>query len=242
MASDGDLDIRMGELPEVLPWGVHGFVVTGSDGEPDYVASMDAAYEQQAVVIQEGIRAEAEDRARSYLSKNGDAIWRRVDPLLVEASALLPEHPGASLTVCLTACELIIRFLLVRPLLGGLVFDDALAERLAREATTGRTNRDREILAMLNSTWELRLDRLKLKDGTNVWPLLSDLVDRRNGYVHRGEPVDEVAAQQANRCADQLVAGLVGPLASRLGLRWPEGDWLEDWDVPGDPFAKARKS
>jgi hypothetical protein len=227
------------DLPEVLPWGAPGFVIYEPDGSLDYEASMDAAYEYQTAAIEEGIQNQAEERARAYLSRHGDAVWDRVDPLLIEASALLPAHPGASLTVVITAAELIIRFLLLRPLVGGLVFNDALAERLARDAANGRSARDREILPIVNAAWDLGLERLLLEDGTRAWPLLLDLWRLRDGYVHRGEPVAEASARQAIRCVDQLVVGIVGPLATRLGLAWPAGPWLQDFDNPLDPVQPA---
>lgn len=239
-----DLDIRLGDLPEVRPYGVPGFLVTslGEDGEPDYDRYMDAAYEYESHVIAEGIREQSEERARRYLSEHGDAVWGRVEPLLGEAEALLPDHPGASLTVCLTAAELIIRFLLLRPLLGGLIFDDRLAERLAREASTGRTRRDHEILPMVNEAWQLSLDRLKIENGTLVWPRLEDLWRLRDYFVHRGDGVSEADAREAILCTMELVSGLVELVAARLHMTWPEEVWLEPFDIARDPFVKPQKA
>jgi hypothetical protein len=238
---EGDLEIRLGEVPEVTPWGLPGFVVTSADGTPDYQATMEAMFAHREGVILEGIREHSEDRARSYLSSNGDAVWRRVDPLLVESAALLPDHPGASLTVCLTAAEIVIRFLLVRPLIGGLVVNDVVAERLSKEGASGRSKRDREMLPLLNAAWKLGLERLRLKDGRSVWPLMLQLWDMRDDYVHRADPVPELAARDAMHCVDKLIGGVVGPLAQRLELHWPESHWLEPWDKAADPFDRPSK-
>lgn len=103
--------------------------------------------------------------------------------------------------------------------LGGLVFNDGLAERVIHDPFEGRQWLDRELLPIACGAWELSLAELKLEDddSTVVWPTLKSLWAMRDAYVHRADSVSAEAADMALACAS-LLDGLLEPLAVRLRL------------------------
>lgn len=61
--------------------------------------------------------------SRTLWERLDNAISARVEGCLAEAQVLLERgHPGAALTVAVTAIELLVRFMLVRPFVGGLSY------------------------------------------------------------------------------------------------------------------------
>src|SRR2546428_13940351 len=105
MVPTDDFDPRMGDLPELPPY-VPGQVVDGDSEKLEYDFDLDAAMEYELEVIEKGIREQAEDRARTYLSQNGDAVWERIERSLHDAKLLLDLPPGSSLVLSMTAAEL----------------------------------------------------------------------------------------------------------------------------------------
>ena len=181
--------------------------------------------EDSARIIARGKSGEARNRARQYLSMNGAAVWARVERSLADADGFKDTHPAASIVAAVTAAELIIRFLLLRPLVAGLVFNTKLAMRLVREGYTARTDRDRGLLPDACRAWGLALDALKLPNGQRLWDSLRLLIEVRNKYVHRAEPVLAEQAAGAIDCAEGLIDQVVRPLANRLELEWPPAGW-----------------
>lgn len=237
--SAGPSEPQQGDLPEVRPYGVPGLLVHGDlqQEKLDYDFYLDAAYEYEAEVIDKGIREQAERRARLYLSENGDAVWARVERGLADAAGLLPAHPGASLVLCMSAAELTVRFLLLRPLLAGLIFDDVLAERLSAEASTGPAGRDRQTLPHVCRAWEIEISGLAVSGAGELWPTYGRLWAARDNFVHRGSAVSAGDASVAIACARTLIDKVLVPVARRLAMRWPDGAWLAPTDQPKDPFA-----
>jgi hypothetical protein len=72
--------------------------------------------------ISDTIRNMSEDSVRGYLGGNGDAIDARVQRCMRQARELKDvDYFQSSHVLAVTAIELIIRFLLIRPLLQGAV-------------------------------------------------------------------------------------------------------------------------
>ena len=178
-----------------------------------------------ARMVAKGKSDEARNRVRQYLSMNGAAVWARVERALADANSTREVYPAASIVAAITAAELTIRFFLLRPMVAGLVFNTKLSMRLVREGYSARTDRDRALLPDACRAWGLDLDSLMLPNGEHLWDSLRLLIEVRNRYVHRAEPVLAEQAAGAFDCAHGLIAQMVQPLASSLGLEWPPTGW-----------------
>jgi hypothetical protein len=152
---------------------------------------------------------------------NGAAVWVRVERSLADATQHHDTHPAASIVAAVTAAELIIRYMLLRPMIAGLVFNTKLAMRLVREGSSVQTARDRSLLPDVCRAWDVELDDLLLPNGQPLWDSLKSLIEVRNRYVHRAEQVGPERARGAIDCAGGLLDQVVEPLAGRLGLEWP---------------------
>jgi hypothetical protein len=168
---------------------------------------------------------EARNRVRQYLAMNGAAVWVRVERSLADATQHHDTHPAASIVGAVTAAELIIRYMLLRPMIAGLVFNTKLAMRLVREGYSVQTARDRSLLPDVCRAWDVELDDLLLPNGQPLWDSLKSLIEVRNRYVHRAEQVGPERARGAIDCAAGLLDQVVEPLAGRLGLEWPPTGW-----------------
>lgn len=176
-------------------------------------------------VRQAGIRAEARKRTRRYLAMNGAHVWARVHRSLLTAGPLVEKQPASSLVSSVTASEISIRFLLLRPLIAGLIFDTKFAMRLIRDPFGNQPYLDRKLLPAACRAWGIDLEGVVLPNGEALWDSLSQLVEVRNRYVHRADPVSAAQAQGGYDCALGIVDDLVRPLASVVKLGWPPTDW-----------------
>lgn len=105
-----------------------------------------------------------------------------------------------------------------------------------------------KLLRLIAEAWDLKLDNLRLEDGTSAWGVFTGLVTpARNAFAHRAEPVSAELAARAVSCAEALLSGLVGPLAKNAGMDWPARPWKDAYQLGGcavrtfeplDPFAK----
>lgn len=123
----------------------------------------EAAYEE---IVRESLRNIPIEAAKTYLGKFGDAIDARVTACLAQAEELLAAHfPSVSLTLSLTAVEIMIRFLLLRPLMQGAFLSEEWAEVLLRRIGTGRTAEDRELLPAVLGNWDIDIDQFRTTAG-----------------------------------------------------------------------------
>jgi len=209
----------------------------------EYDANLDGAYEWELEVVERGIRDQAADRAKKYLAENGDAVWARVDLSIRDAKRLVPIHAGASIVLSMTAAALIVRFLLLRPMLAGLVIDPGLADHLAAEATRGLTGRDRDLLPRLCTAWGIDLGTVRIGARRGLWSTCNDLRKTRDDFVHRAEPVEADEASLGCDCASALITNVFSQVAQAIDLPWPADGWPNaTWAgpdvVPVDPLAR----
>lgn len=176
-------------------------------------------------VLQKGMTAQAQRRFRQYLAMNGAATWSRIDRAIAAARLQREAHPEASIVAAVTAGELLIRFFLVRPMIAGLVFNTRLAMRLVRDRQSTPTARDRQLLPEVCRAWSVDIEALKLANDQPLWLTLLDLIEVRNRYVHRADPVLAEQATGALDCVEALLGQLVKPLSQRAGLDWPPYPW-----------------
>jgi hypothetical protein len=184
-------------------------------------ARMDAWYESLQKEFEEGLKAQSRDAVKAYLGRYGDAIDQRVKGSLAEASALLKgEHWGPALCAAAIAIELMIRFMLVRPLVQGAFLNDEWAEILTARVATGRPGDDREMVPAVLRQWGL--DVTKVRGATSSVPVWEFTVDRlfpsRHNYVHRYDPVSRDVASLGLESAEAFRYDIVGTVARQIGF------------------------
>jgi len=182
----------------------------------------DAAMEDTAMedFIDESIQEISENSIRNYLGTYGDAIEKRINTCLTRAEELHRlEYYGSAITLSATAIELIIRFMLVRPLIQGAFLSDEWAEILTDRITTERTACDRKLLISIAKQRGIDITIIKLPDGQKLWESLLNMVwKKRNDFVHKGSLVTEKETLIGINCAKTLMTEVVYPIAKRLGF------------------------
>lgn len=188
------------------------------------------AYEDE--LIENAIREQSEDAVRWYLGTYGDSVTARVQAAIGQAEGLIGAgFPSPALVAATTALELMIRFLIIRPLVQGAFLSDEWAALLTERVATGRTVEDRKLLPQVARAWHLDLESLQLPDGRPTWTTIaSTLWPLRDRVVHRGDVAIDADATAAIAAAHQLLDEMVTPLAVRLRLSWPGTAW-HDVDV-----------
>jgi hypothetical protein len=194
----------------------------------------DFAYDQYMSDLgrEEELRRAIEDisieNASWYLGTFGDALEQRVRGLIDEAKVLAQfGHAGASLVLCVSALELLVRFFVLKPLISGTFLKDIWVDLLVDRLVSGQSRRDRELLHLIADEYGIDFERIRLIDGRSAWNLYeSDLVPKRNGFVHKGDSVPLELALCAVECTEALFSGLLSQVAQKFHLGWPaSGAW-----------------
>jgi hypothetical protein len=174
----------------------------------------------QAEFIQETLKNISEDGVRNYLGTYGDAVDARIEHCMKEARMLLTGGFFQSAIVsAVTAIELTIRFLLLRPLMQAAFMSEEWANLLTQRIASGRSANDRKILPDILDFHDIALNDVKLPNGKLLWATIRDVVySARDKIVHRAEPVSQDDAVLAIQCADQLRKKIVMPYAKKLGF------------------------
>jgi hypothetical protein len=179
-------------------------------------------YEEEvarAEFIQETLKNISEDGVRNYLGTYGDAVDARIEHCMKQARMPLTGGFFQSAVVsAVTAIELTIRFLLLRPLMQAAFLSEEWTSLLTQRIASGRGSGDREILPQILNFHDIDLNEIKLRDGEALWPTITDVVySTRNKIIHRAEPASEGDAALAIQCADKLRSGVM-PYANKLGF------------------------
>lgn len=208
----------------------------------------DAAREE---FIEESLKGISHENARIYLGTYGDAVDIRVQGCLKEAEELLAlGYGGPALCSAATAIELMVRYLLLRPLIQGAFLSDEWAALLVRRVVSGRSSDDRSLLPAVLRQWGIDISMFRTDSGVAVWEyLLNQLWPARNMFTHRGDHPERAVVANAIECAQHFRKDIVGSLASKFGFTLEvTGKWCEvRWETPtskhfssyepGDPFA-----
>jgi hypothetical protein len=112
----------------------------------------------------------SEEGVRAYLGSNGDAVDFRIKDSISTAERLNASgfHRHAIVSA-VTAIELIIRFMLIRPLLQAAFLSEEFADLLTHRIAAGRTADDRKLLPQILEFHGVQLSELKLANGAQLW-------------------------------------------------------------------------
>lgn len=177
-------------------------------------------------LVDEGLEDHTKRKARDFLGEFGDSVQERVDRCLSTAEELISlGHASAALIRAITASELTIRWLVLRPLFAGAFLADYWAELLQTRIFRRSSSDDRKLFFKLMQTIGFNVDQMKSNDGKQLWQTFTQVVDVRNAVVHEGADASMEDARSAIAVARQLGESIVGPLAIRFGLSWPQRPW-----------------
>jgi hypothetical protein len=133
----------------------------------------------------------------------------------------MPTHPCAALVFGATSTELVIKSVLLRPLISGLVHVEDLASLIVEQSTNQMgMDRFQKVLAGIVSEFSsFELSTLKRPSSTQtLWQEIKTVQEVRNGVVHRGETVGEEVAKQSIEIADMLLNVVFPDVLSKLDL------------------------
>lgn len=190
----------------------------------------DGYYAEEAAMeefLENSINEIAKDNVRWYLGTYGDAVEERVRQCVKEAKKLFKlNFWGPSLTLSVTAIEILIRYMVLRPLVQGAFLSEEWAEILTKRIATGRSAEDRKLLPVILRQWEIDITIIKTKSNNPLWETIQTLIKTRNDFVHSGEAIQEHEACKGLEAVDSLFKDIIAIIADKLGFSLTEtGTW-----------------
>lgn len=189
-------------------------------------------------LLEKSLKQISDDSVRTYLGSFGKSVEKRVDKCLEQARAL---HKlgcySPAIILSAIATEVVLGYLIVRPLVQGAVLGGEWADILVRRIFSSRNLKDYGLLQKLLTKWEINLNCLCLSDGSSLWSYLKNVLwPKRNRIVHQGESSTDEASrlisEKAIESAEALLRKVVYRIASNLGFTteqnavyWPEAEW-----------------
>lgn len=169
---------------------------------------------------EEAVRVFTSERLQSFYVEHPNLAVPALDALNY-ARTLMPTYPRAAVVFGATSTELVIKSVLLKPLISGLVHIEDLA-LLVVEQSTNQTGMDRfqKLLAGIVSEFSsFELSTLKRPNSSQtLWQEIKIVQEARNGVVHRGETVDEEMATRSIEIADTLLNVVLPDVLSKLDL------------------------
>jgi hypothetical protein len=180
-----------------------------------------------------------EESVSSYLGVYGDAITARVKRLTDTALSLHSRgFYGPSITVSVTATELMIEYFCVRPMVEGAFVSEMWAECLAKWVVKTRPTDQREILVAILRLWGIEVDKILLDDKKKLWATIHAQVFKyRNLFVHLGEDVSREHSELGLACTEAFRKDIIDKIAVRLGFTLAKtGCWAHSAEEGQDPL------
>jgi hypothetical protein len=171
-----------------------------------------------------------EGSVKDYLGHYGDAVDERCATLKQTAKSLFDAgHLGSSLTVSMTALEVMIHYFCIKPLVQGAFLSDLWADTLARWIVKNRPSEQRALLVGILKVWGIDLQAIRLANGESLWGTVhSRMLPKRNEFVHDGAELSREDVALAMDCVEAFYKEIVGQLAKKLGFTLEKtGKWSE---------------
>ena len=161
------------------------------------------------------------ERLQSFYLDNPEILFPGFDKL-IESKALLELHPSASYVFSTTAIELFLKSSLLRPVVHGLIYNEALAEIVVESLLArGGFGRYKKLMSRLFE--ELAgIDITALKRSNLKIPLLNEaskIQNIRNGIIHRGKSVTVEQAKTAFNVATAIFSQVVEKMLFAINLK-----------------------
>lgn len=182
------------------------------------------AEEHGLLEYEDAIKEFTAERLQSYYVAHPNLGEPAYDSL-VYAQSLMPSHPKAALVFAVTATELAVKTVLLKPIVFGLVHTEELASFIT-DLTTQHTGMDRfqliltEILARFGGV-DLKVFK-RTDSAKTLWQEIWDVQKVRNAVIHRGENVDDTNADLAIAVAGALLGDIFPKVLATLHLHLHE--------------------
>ena len=165
------------------------------------------------------------DRMRSYYVANPDVAVNTV-AVFREAEALQPASPSAALVLFTTSIELGLKVALLKPVVYGLVHNEAVADLISDLAVKQNGfDRFKPLLAKVLAEYgSIDFEAFTIEGHKRtVWEEVNVLQNARNGIVHRGELCTPELAELAKDVATMIIGKYFVSVLAALGLQYVKG-------------------
>ena len=169
---------------------------------------------------EEAVQVFTSERLQSFYVKHPDLAVPALEALNY-ARTLMPTHPRAALVFGATSTELVIKNVLLRPLISGLVHIEDLALLVVEQSTnqTGMGRFQKLLAGIVSEFSSFELSTLKRPSSSQtLWQEIKTVQEARNGVVHRGEAFGEEMATRSIEIADTLLNVVFPDVLSKLDL------------------------
>lgn len=185
-------------------------------------AEQEAAYEKlYREHYDEAIREFTTDRLQSYYLEHPDMAKTAIS-MMEEATALSKTHPQAALLFAASAVEITIKHLLVKPIVNGLVHNEAVADVIMgiTPVQTGSDAFKNLLFGVLKKVAGVDLAAHK-RDGSNrlLWDEWKQLQKERNDLVHDGVAASTEALRFSEPVAVEFLRTIFPRVLAALGLQ-----------------------
>jgi hypothetical protein len=159
------------------------------------------------------------ERLQAYYIDHPDIVEPGLSAL-DEARVLLQGHPSAALVFAVAATEVGLKSSLLKPILHGLVHQEALGPLIAELIPEQRNDKFRSVLfGILNEFAGVDLRSYKRAGhAQTLWEEIGSVQDLRNGVVHRGDHGTVADAEQAVGIAAFVLNELFPAVIDKVGL------------------------
>jgi hypothetical protein len=160
------------------------------------------------------------ERLQSFYLDNPDLAMPALDAFK-EASTLVGIYPSAAHVFAVTAADVGLKAILLKPILYGLVHTDSLAAMIADLLPEQRNEKFRELLfAILKEYGGVDLEAYKRPGvAQTAWEELSGLHQKRNRILHKAEKASQAEAQHALALAATVLEEFFPTVIKKLGLQ-----------------------
>jgi hypothetical protein len=174
------------------------------------------------------------ERLRSFYMANRD-LSQAPRKALAQARSLVPDHPNAALLLAAVAMEVGLRETILRPVIHGLVHNEALADTVAELVMEMRPTLDRLRQISVRIVAEhggIDLDNERRPNATQaIWPEMKLLQRRRNKLLHAAVPVSVTDAEDGIAVAAYVLETALPHLLDRLDLNLSDASCLVSRDT-----------
>ena len=189
----------------------------------DYYYEQEAAKEEFIEEISnQAIKEFSSDLLRSFYEKNPNIMRPAVEALQEGKELYRLKHYSASLVFFMTSIELLLKVTVLKPVVYGLVHQEALAEIIVQQvlSQTGFDRHEKLLGALLSIFTKLELKKIiRDKSPDALFKECRDLQSIRNKIIHQGISCGECDAEKARKVAVAVYELIVLPMIGALNLK-----------------------
>lgn len=203
-----------------------------------YEAEMDAAREAYEIEVgeaylkefghellyaehyEEAVKEFTAERLRSFYMTHPE-VARAANEALLYARSLMPSYPRGALVFAVTATELAVKTVLLRPIVFGLVHTEGLASFITELATahSGMERFQKLLTEILSQFGGVDFGTYRRSGSAKaLWEEIAEVQKARNAVIHRGEVVADAYADLAVGVATTLLDDVFPLVLNKLGL------------------------